>query len=183
MRKLKFVLAGLLFLIFSSKINAQDKVPNHLSSLKGENTLGVGIGLSYGAIGARFGTNVADHWNLFAGIGYQLVGIGYNLGLMRDFESRGSTQFYLTAMYGTNAAILITGTDEYNQTYTGLSFGAGIKINSRKKEGNFWDLNLLVPIRSEAYKTDENRVLNDPFIRDFTRALPVLFTVGYNFNL
>lgn len=163
-------------------VNRDDK-KNHLSSQKGETTFGLGIGLPYGAIGLRLGTNVADGLNLFGGVGYQISGVGYNIGLLKDFPSAGMTQFYLTGMYGTNAAIKIVDLSEYDKVYTGPTFGLGMKINSRNTEGNYWDLGLLLPIRSSDYKNDETAVKNDPRISKFQAAWPVLIVVGYNFNL
>lgn len=155
----------------------------HLSSRKGEATLGLGVGLPYGAIGLRAGVNVVNGLNVFGGVGYQISGVGYNVGVLKDFPSASMTQFYLTGMYGTNAAIKVVNLSEYDKLYTGPSFGLGIKINSRKTEGNYWDIGLLVPIRSSDYKDAETAVKSDPRISEFQRPLPVLIVVGYNFNL
>ena len=160
--------------------DSQDK-KNHLSSQKGETTIGVGLGLPYGAIGLRLGTNITDGLNLFGGVGYQISGVGYNIGLLKDFPSSGMTQFYLTGMYGTNAAIKVNGLPEYDKVYTGPSFGIGIKINSM--DGNYLDLGLLLPIRSSEYYDDETAVKNDPRISEFQAAWTVLIVIGYNFNL
>jgi hypothetical protein len=162
---------------------SQDNKKNHLSSQKGETTLGLGIGLPYGAIGLRFGTNITDGLNLFGGVGHQISGVGYNIGLLKDFPSSSMTQFYLTGMYGTNAAIKVLNLSEFDKVYTGATFGLGIKVNSRKTEGNYWDVGLLLPIRSSDYKDDETAVKNDPRISQFQAPWPVLIVVGYNFNL
>ena len=181
MRNLVKILPILISLFAGITINAQD---SHLSSMKGESSLGIGIGLPYGGlIGVRFGTNLADNLSLFGGLGYQIVGVGYNIGLLKDFESSSSTQFYLTSMYGTNVGIQTQGLSEYNELYTGVTLGAGIKINSRKTEGNFWDVGLLIPIRSSNFKSDRDQIKNDPRIDRFIDPLPVLITLGYNFNL
>ena len=172
-----------LILIFSFVGTITAAQDNHLSSMKGESSLGIGIGLPYGALGIRFGTNLADNLNLFGGLGYQISGVGYNLGLLKDFKSSSSTQFYLTGMYGTNAAINVEGLSEYDNVYTGATLGMGIKINSRKTEGNFWDIGLLIPFTSSSFKEDEDQVENDPRVAEFNGAWPVLITVGYNFNL
>lgn len=156
---------------------------NQLSSQKGQTTLGVGLGLPYGAIGLRLGTNIIDGLNLFGGVGYQLAGPGYNIGLLKDFPSSGSAQFYVTGMYGTNAAIKIKGLTEYDKVYTGPTIGLGVKLNSRNTEGNYWDLGLLVPFRSGEYQDAEEAIKNDPRIIAFNPAWPVLIVVGYNFNL
>jgi hypothetical protein len=185
--KKSLLLMGALVLAFAAR--AQDDPANghntkdHLSSQKGEGTLGLGIGLPYGALGLRIGVNVIHGLNLFGGIGYQLSGVGYNVGLLKDFPSSGMTQFYLTAMYGTNAAIKVSGLSGYDKLYKGPTFGPGIKINSRKTEGNYWDVGLLFPARSSDYRHDEAVVRNDPRITSFQSPLPVLIVVGYNFNL
>lgn len=156
---------------------------DHLSSKAGEVSFGLGIGLPYGALGGRLGVNVIDNLNLFGGVGYQLAGVGYNFGILKDFETNSATQFYLQGMFGSNAAIVVEGLDEYDQIYTGVTFGLGVKINSQRTEGNFWDIGLLVPIRTDEFKADEETVKNDPRISEFNEAFPVLLTVGFNFNL
>lgn len=158
----------------------QDK---HLSSRKGENSLGIGVGLPYGGlVGIRLATNIADELNLFGGVGYQISGVGFNAGLRKEFASSSMMQFYLLGMFGTNAAIKVVGLPEYDKVYTGASFGMGIKINSRKTEGNYWDLGLLTPLRSSQFKEDEDKMKNDTRISSYTSAWPVLICVGYNFN-
>lgn len=186
-KKKLILLILFLFLVFTGYTQDipvdHDPKKNHLSSQKGETTLGLGLGLPYGAFGVRLGTNITDGLNLFGGVGYQISGIGYNFGLLKDFPSSSMTQFYLMGMYGTNAAIKILELSEYDKVYTGPTFGLGIKINSRKTEGNYWDLGLLVPVRSSDYKNDETAVKNDPRISEFQPAWPVLIVVGYNFHL
>ncbi len=181
MKRVNFLVIALLCTALATQSYAQEK--DHLSSKKGETSLGIGLGLPYGGIGGRIGTNVTYGLTIFGGLGYMISGVGYNIGLLKDFPSKASTQFYLSAMFGTNAAIRVEGLSEYNEVYTGPSFGLGIKINSRRKEGNFWDIGLQVPITSQAFKDDEMRVENDPRVGDFTDPLPVLIVVGYNFNL
>lgn len=167
-------------MIFFQQGYAQDI---HLSSQQGQATLGVGVGLPYGGFGARFGVNLVDHLNLFGSLGYQLAGVGYNIGLLKDINSGNMVQFYFLAMYGTNAGIKVKGLSEYNKVYSGATFGVGTKFNSRRYEGNYWDVGLLVPLRSSKFKDDELAVENDPRITTYTRPWQVLITVGYNFNL
>lgn len=180
MRVFKIVILLLFCLALMHVGYSQDA---HLSSEKGETSLGLGLGLPYGGIGIRLGTNVADELNLFGGVGYQISGVGFNIGIRKDLFTFGMSQLYITGMFGTNAAIKISGLSEYDNLYMGPSFGAGVKINSRKKEGNYWDVGLLVPLKSSKYKDDETAVQHDPRISTFTAAWPVLFFVGYNLNL
>lgn len=179
----KFILLSICLLFLQIAYAQDDVQETHLSSQKGETTFGLGLGLPYGGIGLRLGTNIIDHLNLFGGLGYQISGVGYNIGLRKDFKSSNMAQFYLTAMYGTNAAIKVKGLPSYDKVYSGASFGLGVKINSRSKEGNYWDLGLLLPLRSSRYLDDEKAVRTDPRITGFTAPWPVLIVVGYNFNL
>lgn len=177
MKKLIILLTCLLFIHLGY---AQD---THLGSQQGQPTFGLGVGLPYGGLGARFGLNLFDHLNLFGSLGYQLAGVGYNIGLLKDINSASMVQFYFVAMYGTNAAIKVKGLSEYNKVYSGATFGIGAKINSRRYEGNYWDLGLLVPLRSSKYKDDELVIESDPRIKSYTRPWMVLIAIGYNFNL
>ena len=171
-------------IIFVLTINFCISQDLHLSSQKKENTIGIGGGLPYGGFGVRFGTNVVNGLNLFGGVGYQLAGIGYNLGLLKDFQSANMVQFYLTGMYGSNAAIKVKGLEnEYNNVYAGATVGLGIKINSIQKEGNYWDIGILLPFRSSKFDEDYDRLKRDSRITDLSDPWPVLLVIGYNFNL
>ena len=178
-KRLVFVFFFML-IIFSGYSQDDD---GHLSSKKGETSFGIGMGLPYGGFGMRLGTNLADEFNLFGGIGYQISGVGFNIGLRKEFASSSMTQFYLLGMFGTNSVIKVVGLSEYDKVYTGATFGMGIKINSTRKEGNYWDIGLLVPVRSSNFHDDETRMQNDSRIASYTAPWPVLFCVGYNFNL
>jgi hypothetical protein len=152
-------------------------------STKGKAAVGLGMGLPYGGFGGRFSINPLDQFALFAGFGYNLVGLGYNVGMQYILPSEKRTEVFLTAMYGYNAVIKIQGTDIYNDSYNGLSAGAGLRINSRKKAGMFWDLGVLIPARSQEYRDDWNNLNNNPMIENLTKASPVLVFVGLNFPI
>ena len=180
MNNYKTVVLFCLVLLVSASGFSQD---TNLSSKEGTTTLGLGMGLPYGGVGIRIGTNLSDGFNLFGSLGYQLAGVGYNLGLRKDFGNTSMTQFYMLAMYGTNAAIKIIDLSEYDKVYTGATVGAGVKVNSRRKEGNYWDFGLLLPFRSSSYERDFKAADNDPRVGEFVAPWPVLITVGYNFKL
>lgn len=155
----------------------------HKSSRKSQTSFGLGLGLPYGAFGARLASNLANHTALFGGLGYHIAGVGYNFGLLVSIPSESQTEFYLTAMYGTNGAIKVQGLDEYDNVFTGPSFGLGVKVNSNRIEGNYWDFGLLLPITSSEFDEQETLVRNDPRVSGFTAASPVLIVIGYNFSL
>jgi len=180
MRGVKAFVILLLSITFISHPIAQEV---RLSSKKGGITLGMGAGLPYGAAGMRISYNVVNRLSIFGGVGYHFAGLGYNVGLSTIFKSKYATQFYFTGMYGTNAAIVVSGLDEYDNVYTGPSLGGGVKLNSKKKLGNFWDIALIFPIRSQSFKNDQEAVSNDFRVIDFTEAFPVTISIGFNFNL
>ncbi|MEL7145738.1 MAG: hypothetical protein AAFO69_05185 [Bacteroidota bacterium] len=154
-----------------------------LSSTKGEGSFGMGVGLDYGTIGFRGSYNLANNFSIFLGLGYQFAGIGHNIGLQKDFKSKRATQFFLRAMHGSNAAIKINGLDEYNSTFVGTTVGGGIKVNSIKKTGNFWDFGLMVPFTNELYRLTRDTAANDPRVENFVKSWPVTLSVGYNWSL
>ncbi|MDW7690874.1 hypothetical protein R9C00_21050 [Flammeovirgaceae bacterium SG7u.111] len=152
------------------------------SSEGGVTSLGFGIGLPYGAFGIRLGTNITNGLNVFGGAGYQMAGLGYNVGLRKEFKSRTHTQFFLSGMYGTNGVITVEGLDEYDKLYRGATVGLGIKLNSKSSDQTYWDLGLLLPFRPSQFYDDYDKVKNDPRIEGVTNPWPILITAGYNFN-
>lgn len=155
----------------------------NFSSSKGKATVGLGMGLPYGGFGGRLSINPLDQVTLFGGLGYNLVGVGYNVGMQYILPSEKHTEFFLTAMYGYNAVMKIKGTDIYNDSYNGFSAGAGLRLNSKKNEGVFWDFGFLIPARSQQYRDDWNNLNNNPMIENLSKASPVLIFVGLNFPI
>ncbi len=185
MSKLKNAIVLVCCMLSLQLTYAQEEVEyqNHLSSEPGIGSFGIGMGLPYGGIGGRLGVNMAKGLNFFAGFGYQFTGLGYNFGLRQDFPSKKMAQFYLTGMYGTNAGIKIEGTTEFDKLYSGLTFGLGVKANSFSREGNYWDIGLLVPVRSSDFSDDWDALSDSPIISDLQEPWPILLVVGYNFSL
>lgn len=149
------------------------------SSEKGVKSYGLGVGLPYGGMGLRLGINVADRLNLFGGAGYQLAGIGYNVGLMKDFRPIGVTQLYVTGMYGSNAAIRLIGASYDDKVFLGPSAGGGIKINSRGYRGNYIDIGVLYPFTSSTYQQEFESIKNSSLANRLKDPWPVLVVIGY----
>jgi len=116
-------------------------------------------------------------------VGYHLAGPGYNFGMLYSFPSNGEIEFYLTGMYGTNGATVVEGLTDYDEVFMGGTFGVGVKLNSRRKEGNFWDFGLLVPIHGTDFDDQISAIKNDSRVGGVTEPIPVAIVVGYNFNL
>lgn len=143
----------------------------HLGSEEGITHLGVGFGLPYGGFGVKLGHNLAQSLTLFGGLGYNLDAAGFNAGLMYMFPSTKQTEFYISGMYGYNGVIIFEDYHKFNKTYYGPSFGAGFKINSRMNEGSFWDVSVVIPVRTEEF---------GQLAEDY---LPFTISAGYNFML
>ncbi|MFK7952571.1 MAG: hypothetical protein AB8B73_06965 [Ekhidna sp.] len=154
----------------------------HKSSESGQTSVGIGLGLSYGALGLKISNNVFTNTSLFAGFGYHVVSLGYNFGVQYSIPTEGQVEVYLNGMYGTNAIVKIIGLPEYDNIYRGPSFGFGIKLNSNQKEGNYWDLGLIIPVTSSEFKQSVEDIENDSRVAEFTKASPVLINIGYNFS-
>ncbi len=154
-----------------------------LSSQKGQSSFGFGLGLPYGGFGFQFAGNFSDGLQLFAGLGYQLVNLGYQVGCRAIFQSQNNTQLYFSGMYGTNAVIKIDGLRHYNKVYSGITFGTGLKIDLPRSEGNYWNIGLLVPLRSDRFKQDKATVKSDRRVADLKDPLPILIEAGFCFAL
>ena len=147
---------------------------------KGYGSAGLGIGLNYGGFGGKFGYNVADKVNLFTGIGYNLNGLGFNAGVAYDYFTINRTSFYFSGMGGYNAVTAVEGAPEYTETFYGISFGTGFKMESKSRSGNYWEFGIILPIRNRQYGNMLDDIRNDPRIVDFSEPWPILISVGYN---
>ncbi len=142
---------------------------------------GLGLGLDYGGIGTRLSLTPQRGLALFAGLGYNFVGFGFNGGLSVRLLPDKQVSPTLLAMYGYNAVILVDGLSELNDAYYGVSIGAGVEFRS-SRNNNFWNLEILLPFRSQAFRDDWDAINQNPLI-EVTNYLPVTFSVGYHFSL
>lgn len=173
----------LLFLILTveSTLAQSEDAPKY--SNKNKSSLGLGIGLTYGSIGGRFVHNPAENFGLFLGLGYNVVGVGYNAGLMYYIPSKTRTQAYFSGMVGTNAIIKVEDASQFDKSYFGASTGFGVVLKSRANPGSYWDFGIIAPIRSSSFNDDWDDIKNNPGIEIQNDPLPVLINIGYNFKL
>jgi hypothetical protein len=141
---------------------------------------GIGIGLDYGGIGGRLTFAPAKALALFAAIGYNLNGAGYNGGLIIRFMPDSKVCPFISAMYGYNAVIIVDGWDEVSKTYYGFSVGTGIEL--RMRSGNYWSFETIIPARSQKFKDDFDLLDENPEL-GMTPPFPILISVGYHFRL
>lgn len=146
--------------------------------------IALGAGLDFGGFGLNLMAMPSEHFGVFAGGGYNLVGFGFNGGA-RIFFNKQTKPFrpYIMAMYGYNAAFHIKNAEQYNKIFYGPTFGFGIDLGSRRGNDRFWTFALNFPIRDP--KIDE-------YISDlktqhgvtFTQNLPsVAVSVGYRIGM
>lgn len=140
---------------------------------------GIGIGLDYGGFGLRVTSLSTKHLSIFAGVGYNSLNMGINLGgMIRFLPSRMFCPTFI-GMYGYNAMIIITGDKNINETYYGPSFGAGFELRSKKLK-NYLSLGLIIPVRSQNYEDDMNAIRRDPNATITKEPADAIITLGYH---
>jgi len=144
--------------------------------------IGFGGGIDYGGLGARYTLQpLAMPVHVFAALGYNLAGAGYQLGIQYHFNPQKRNEFYAVAMYGYNAVLRVKSIYEKNDaTYYGPSFGIGFQ-HGFASEKSFLNIELLLPVRPAVYQTaidDLNRLgynVTEPF--------PIGFSIGYHIRI
>ncbi|MDR2913701.1 MAG: hypothetical protein LBV74_02515 [Tannerella sp.] len=144
--------------------------------------LGVGYGFDYGGLfGGKIELLPIKHLGLFAGAGYNLLSLGWNIGgTLKIFPDRKVSP-NLMLMYGYNAVIV--GTDSYSEQYEKTSYGVTIGGNVDIKIGrnNKISAGLFVPFRSNEFKEIHDDAKNDPNM-SLSPLFPVTFSFGFNFG-
>jgi hypothetical protein len=147
---------------------------------------GPGIGFDYGGFGANLMFYPQKNIGIFFGGGYALAGFGYNAGVkLRLSPDKGKVvNPFLTAMYGYNAAVVISDNAGLSKLFYGPTLGIGIDIRSKKPSSRgFWSLAVTFPIRNGEAQSYIN-YLKDQYGAAFVSELiPVGFSVGYKFIL
>ncbi|MBK8949065.1 MAG: hypothetical protein IPM68_09480 [Flavobacteriales bacterium] len=95
-------------------------------------TIGPGLGLDYGGLGAQLSGRPVPMLNLLLGVGYNLNGAGINAGAAWRMLPKKRFCPYVVGLYGYNAVINIRNDEEYTRTYYGPSAGLGLEIHPRR---------------------------------------------------
>lgn len=146
--------------------------------------LGIGAGFDYGGmIGGKFEYLPIKNVGVFAGLGYNLLSLGWNVGGTYKILPDKKVSPNLMLMYGYNAVIV--GADSYAKQYEmtsyGVTVGANLDIKVGKKDNKI-SVGLFVPFRSSKFKDNHEEAKNDPNL-DLTPLMPVTFSFGFNFGL
>ena len=143
---------------------------------------GLGIGMDYGGFGGRLTFRPVPAIGIFGAGGYNLNDFGYNVGAMARLSPGKKVVPTLGAMYGYNGVIVVEGASQYNRTYYGPSISAGLEIHSRAP-GKHWNIEIIVPFRSQAFTDDLNGLKNNPMIQLKSEPWPIAISVGYHWAL
>jgi hypothetical protein len=161
----------------------KDKTKHEFNSVA---DIGLGVGINYGGLmGVQMQYVVAKHLGIFGSAGYYIVGFGWQVGAIGYLTPKvPSKPFrgYGTLMYGTNAAIYVEGTNNYNKIYYGLSIGGGFEMRFGSSKRNGINIDLFYPIRSNEFETDLTALKNNSSI-EITEPLPITFSVGYHYEI
>ena len=124
---------------------------NQRSEIKyDELTLGIGLGIDHGGIGANLCGYPLKDLGIFGGFGYALAGVGLEAGVKYRFISKDKfTKWapFVEGMYGYNAAIAVTNAQEYNKLFYGPTFGAGVTFRPNPLKSGGLHMALLIPVR------------------------------------
>jgi hypothetical protein len=142
--------------------------------------IGLGGGLSYGGLGARFTFMPIEKIGLFGSLGYNLNALGYNLGVQLHIPSQKKLSAYITGMYGYNTVLIVDAIEMESKT-TYFGFSAGIGAEFKIKEKSFLCAEILIPFRPQAYKdaVDDLESIN----YEIKNPLPVGFCIGYHLKI
>lgn len=172
----------LVFVLSSSMIFSQARESQEEVSDNARLNLGIGAGLDYGGFGGRLTVMTSEKFGIFGAVGYNLVGAGFNGGITYKFNPNKRACPVIGAMYGYNGVIKITDGGEEDETYYGPSFSVGVEVKSRKKSNNnFWNFELVIPIRPSEFQDDINRLKNSGY--EISEPLPIAFSIGYHFGM
>jgi hypothetical protein len=146
---------------------------------------GIGGGYEYGGIGGNIIYYPTRGLGIFFGAGYPLTGFGYNAGLkLRIVVDQSAATFmpYILAMYGYNATVRVPEFQEKNETFYGLTVGAGIDYRPGNSKFGYLSASVYVPIRSTGVKDYINN-LNyfDGISYSSGRVFPLSASIGYKF--
>lgn len=166
-------------LFFCVILHAQDPEQPEQESGR-EFDIGVGLGVDYGGIGVRGTFKPIKQLGLFAAGGYNLNSFGFNAGAQWYLTQHKRHNFFLTGMYGYNAVIVVSGDINDKATYYGFSAGVGYQVTT-KNNLNFWNFELLFPVRNSNYKDDVDAL--KAIGVDIREPFPFGISIGRHFKI
>jgi hypothetical protein len=184
----KFIILFLIsiLIILSAKSQEFNNSSNDCEPVKEFISAGLGIGLDYGGFGVNLYYFPEQNIGVFAGAGYTLLGLAYNLGAKYRFyviPSEAGVWPFITAMYGSNSLIVVENASKYNKMFYGPSIGCGIDFKLRPDHRAYLSISIIKALKNpdlEDYKNDLNKQYGVDFKNDY---LPIVFSIGCKFIL
>jgi hypothetical protein len=168
-----------LFIFFSTTSFSQDSEPKPPQFDK--LAMGIGAGFDYGGFGFNVSGYPQKNIGIFAGAGYAIAGLGYNLGVKFRLVSKKHFTPYAVAMYGYNAAVAVSNSPNYNKIFYGPTIGAGFDLGSHEQKRGYFSLAILIPFRSPDVNNYMNNLSNNNGVTFNNKLLPIGISIGYKF--
>ena len=149
-------------------------------------SLGIGVGLDYGGLGCNLTFYPQKNIGVFAGIGYGLIQLGYNVGLKTRLtfnKNKPQASVYALGMYGYNTVFKIKGATSLNRMYYGPSVGIGVETAVKPNKVGFWSFGILIPIRSQEALDYYDQLKRKSSIQFDNDLLPFALSVGFKCNI
>ena len=145
---------------------------------------GIGLGLDYGGLVGVKGTFYPiKYMGIFASVGWEIVGVGWNAGILGRLLPADGTRGarpYLKVMYGANAVTKVSGMSGYDKIFYGFTIGVGLETRFGRKRASGLNLDLNVPLRTPDYFEQVNNMKNNPKITMNNSTIPITISIGYN---
>ena len=167
--------------VFQDSPNIPTEIYELPTAAAKQSYFGIGMGLDYGGLfGAKVELLPIKHFGLYAGLGYNLLSVGWNIGVTCKTSPDKTVSFNPMIFYGYNGVIKVEGASQYNKTSFGITIGANLDIMVGGA-GNKLSLGLFLPIRSQEFKDHYDALQKNPRIEFKNELLPVAFSFGFNF--
>lgn len=170
------------FLFLTGQLTAQDGATPVVQPDKF--SIGLGIGQDYGGFGGHAVVYPQQNVGIFAGLGYNIVGFGYNVGVkLRLVSLKPTTKVnpYAIIMYGYNASIKIQDASQFDKVFYGPTFGVGIDVKSNPLSKIYYSFGINVPVRGNEvteYMDDLKKNHNVEFKNDL---IPITISLGFKY--
>lgn len=145
-------------------------------------SIGLGLGLDYGGFGGNLLYYPQKNIGLFCGIGYNLVKVGFNLGIKSRIPLGSSTNHIslsALAMYGYNAVIKVEDHKELNKVFYGFTLGAGVDLRPWRFSDDYMTLAILVPFRGSEVRDYIDNLKYAYSVVFENELFPVAISIGY----
>lgn len=146
-------------------------------------SVGLGLGAYYGGLGGNVLLYPYSNVGIFGGIGYNLLGTGFNVGAKIRIvqDSTWNINPYITVMYGTNSKVIIEGADQYNKMFNGYTFGLGLDQKWKNTKNGYSTFALIIPISSQELKRYVDDLKKSKGIETKESIFPIALSIGYHF--